>query len=158
MEKFSGLTLTEKEKLQILQDVEKLKKFFKNEPDIFIKYEAEHNGDIKATIKTTYFGTPVYTSETDSNKIGATKKSIDSAVRKIRKIKTGIIDKNRQTAAEFSSNKTHVKCSKSETETKTLFVEEMNPAKAVAILEGEGLDSLLFSYDGQVYVVGKAQF
>lgn len=157
MEKFSGLTLTEKEKVQVLKDIEKLKKFFKSEPDISIKYEAVHNGDIKATIKTTYFGTPIYTSETDGNKVGATKKTIDSAVRKIRKIKTGVIDKNRQTAAEFASNNKSTKRAKSKAEA-TLVVEEMSPERAIALLEGEGLESLVFSFDDQMYVVSRAVF
>lgn len=157
MEKFSGLTLTEKEKVRVLKDIEKLKKFFKSKPDISIKYEAVHNGDIKATIKTTYFGTPIYTSEIDSNKIGATKKTIDSAVRKIRKIKTGVIDKNRQTAAGFVSNNKPTKRTKSKAEA-TLVVEEMSPERAVALLEGEGLESLVFSFDDQMYVISRAVF
>lgn len=151
MKNFSGLTLTKEEKEQVVKDIEKLDKFFKNDPCIDIKYEAIANDNIKVSIKTSYFGVPVYSTAEDDDKIGATKKAVDAVIRKIRKIKTGVIDKNRQVASEYGKNAVINKDNKKENfKSRNLKVKEMTPAEALDFLMGEGLDLVVFYYNDQI--------
>lgn len=159
---FSGLSLKEKEKTEIEKEINKINKFYRETPDVSIRFNKINNNFIEITLITTYCNHYICITESGDNKIHLARHAVDGTIRKIRKIKTNMINKPRQNGrgSDLNNNDSESEKRKTKFPNSVEYIDAYNVDFPVAVdlMEGEGLDIVVFyNSDNNLNVLVKTE-
>ena len=150
---FNGVTLKNNEKDLMIKEIEKLNKFYVNEPIVDVRVSVINDYCI-VTIRTTYCNKGIYISVKGSNKVATCKKAVDDVIRRIRKIKTDV--DNKKSVLPINNREWRLKeKEKLPYITEKAYLYNADFLAATEIMEGDGLDIVIFSCNSTLNVLTK---